>query len=267
MNRETLRVRLTATTAAALNNPIIKCAVWLPRTAPMTFGIVVLLCVIHGFTGLEGDIKGLRATWGHDPEKPLSWLTHAFLHANKGHLTPIILAFAPSGGLIELYLGRTQLAVIILFTAIAAAVMSGISVPEYWDTNSNPVGFSAVADATFVLGVYMGGRVTTVWVATTLTARPMLKKLRDWPWATLGTTVGITTAGLWLTWEIGGEWANQDAAPRVAHSFGMLTGGIAAILIATSTETERNRPLGRPIIGFAITVTLLAILAITIPAK
>ena len=68
-------------------NVFAKKALWLPRTIPMTIGIVVLLCTIHGLAGLEGNIESLRAKWGHDPRKPLSWFTHAFLHTDNGHLT------------------------------------------------------------------------------------------------------------------------------------------------------------------------------------
>ena len=109
--------------------------------------------------------------------------------------------FLPSGALVELYLGKTRLLVIILFTAVAAAGMAGIAVPQYWDTKGNPVGFSAVAHATFVLGVYMGGRITTIWATRTLMAIPSLKLTRDWQWAALGTIVGLTAG--WLVVGLG----------------------------------------------------------------
>ena len=227
----------------------------------MTFGLVVLMCTIHGFANPEDNIEALRAIWGHDPAKPLSWLTHAFLHSDIPHLRDnIFYMFLPSGALVELYLGKTRLLVIILFTAVAAAGMAGIAVPQYWDTKGNPVGFSAVAHATFVLGVYMGGRITTIWAARTLMAIPSLKQTRDWKWAALGTIVGLTAAGLWLDWSIGIEWANQDAAPRVAHTFGMLTGAVVAILLATSDGTGKIRQPGNPLTWFAVALTLIAIL-------
>ena len=266
MSRESLKGHLKLATAAALDNPTIKCFLWLPRTIPMTTGIVILLCSIQGFANPETNIEDIRATWGNDPEKPFSWLTHAFLHTDKGHLALNLMAFWTSGGLVELYLGKVNLAIIILFTAIAAGVISGIAVPEYWDTKSNPIGFSAVAQATFVIGVYMGGRVTTICLGRALTSVPMLRKLRGWPWATFGTPIGIAAAGIWLTWAIAGEWNNPDAAPRVAHSFGMLTGAVIAMLIAT-VDREGKIRLGKPLIGFAITVTIIAILAKTLPQQ
>ena len=233
----------------------------------MTTAIVILLCIIHGFANPETNIEAIRATWGNDPEKPFSWLTHAFLHTDKGHLARNLMVFWTSGGLVELYLGRVKLAIIILFTAIAAGVMSGIAVPEYWDTKSNPIGFSAVAQATFVTGVYIGGQVTTILSGRTLASVPMLRKLQDWPWATVGTPVGIAAAGMWLTWAITGEWNNPDAAPRVAHSFGMLTGAVMAMLIATNVDKEGEIRLGKPLKGFAITVTIITILATTFPPQ
>ena len=156
INLETLRLYLKEPVTVVLDIPPIKWPMWLLRSIPMTTGIVLLLCSIHGFAGLEGDIEGIRATWGHDPGKPFSWLTHAFLHTDNWHLPLNVVVFWTSGGLVELYLGRTKLDIITIFTAVAAAVMSGIAVPEYWHTNSNPIGFSAVAQATFALGVYSG---------------------------------------------------------------------------------------------------------------
>ena len=147
-------VHVKAMVTAVLNTPPIKWAAWLTRMIPMTTGIVLLLCAIQAITGLEEDIAKARATWGLNPENPLSWFTHAFVHNDGGHLALNIMVFWTSGGLVELYLGRSKLAVI-MFIGIAAAVMSVIAVPEYWVTNSNPIGFSAVAQATFVLGVYL----------------------------------------------------------------------------------------------------------------
>ena len=239
-----------------LNDPVIKCVLWPLRTIPVTTGIVTLQCVIHG---IGGDTEDLRATWGHDPGKPFSWLTHAFLHTDNQHLGKNMLMFLPSSGLIELYIGRTKLAAIILFTTIAAAVTSSIAIPEYWDTKSNPVGFSAVAYATFVLGAYMGARIIAIQTTRVLTATPMLKRLQDWPWTTMGTVAGMIAAGIWLTLAIGNEWANQDAAPRVAHSFGMITGGTTAILMAITTDRRRKRRFRKSITGLAIAVSILAV--------
>ena len=118
----------------------------------MTTGIVLLLCTIAGMTGFEEGIADARATWGLNPDNPISWFTHTFLHNDGRHLALNIMVFWTSGGLVELYLGRSKLAVI-MFTGIAAAAMSIIAVPEYWVTNSNPIGFSAVAQAIVVLGV------------------------------------------------------------------------------------------------------------------
>ena len=167
---ETLKVHIKAMVTAVLDTPPIKWAAWLTRTIPMTTGIVLLLCAIAGMIGFEEGIADARATWGLNPENPISWFTHAFLHNDGRHLALNIMVFWTSGGLVELYLGRSKLAVI-MFTGIAAAAMSIIAVPEYWVTNSNPIGISAVAQAIFVLGVYLAWRVITVWLAKTLPPR------------------------------------------------------------------------------------------------
>ena len=262
IDQATLRAQLKSKTVAALDTPHIEWAMWLPRTTPLTTGIVVLLCTIHALTGL-GDIETIRAKWGLDLGTPLSWLTHAFLHTDIVHLTEnTFIVFLPFGGLVELSIGRTKLAIIVVFTAIAAAVMSGIAVPEYWETKSNPVGFSAVAQAISVLGLYMAGRVSTIWVARKLTTTRVLKKFRAWSWAALGTIVGLTAAGIWLALLIGNEWNGTDAAPNVAHSFGLLTGAMITLLIASSADQERNPLLGKPVMGFTIAVIVVAALAV-----
>ena len=235
-----------------LNDPTIKWVFWLPRTIPMTTGIVALLCIIHW---IGGDIEELRATWGHDPMKPFSWLTHAFLHDGNRHLSTNVLMFLPSSGLIELYIGRTKLTAIILFTAVAAAVSASIAVPEYWGINRNPVGLSAVAYATFVLAIYMGARIVAIQATRVLTATPR-------HWATMGTVAGMIAAGIWLTLAIGDEWANKDAVPRVAHSFGMITGGTTAILTAITTDKRENHRFRKSTIGLALAVSILAVLSI-----
>ncbi len=239
---------------------------WLLRTMPITLGTVILLCTIHGFAALEGNIESIRATWGLNPGTPVSWLTHSFLHADRGHLIEnAFLVFLPSGALVELYLGKTKLVAIILATAVAAAVMSAIAVPEYWETESNPIGFSAVAQATFMIGVYIGGRVTTTYLGTILSYVPMFRETRDWPWNTFGAIVGIAAAGMWLTSAIAVEWNNPDVAPRVAHSFGMLIGASIAMLIAPNVDRNEEPHLSRPLIGLAITVTIIAALTASLP--
>ena len=88
INWETLKAHLKSEAAAAADNirPVVKTVVWLPRTVPMTFRIVFLLCIVHGVAGLEGDIEGIRERWRQDPGKPLSWFTYAFLHTDNPRL-------------------------------------------------------------------------------------------------------------------------------------------------------------------------------------
>ena len=225
----------------------------------MTIGTVILLCVIHG---LRGGIDDVRAIWGLDPGKPFSWLTHAFLHYDNYHLMAVTGLFFPSGALIEVYMGKPKLFAVILYTAIAAAVMSGIAVPEYWDTKSNPVGFSAVTNATFGIGVYLGARIITIQAMIALTAKPVLKKVQAWPWPTIGTVAGMIAVGVWLTLAIGKEWTEQDAAPRVAHSFGMITGGTTAILMALTTDRREEQQIEKSTTWIATVMGIIALLYI-----
>ena len=229
---------------------------WVLQKFPVTIGIIALLVLTHL---VRGDIEDLREIWGHDPRKLYSFVTHAFLHTDDGHLVKNLLFFLPSSLLIELHIGRTKFAAFILFTAIAAAGTSGISVPEYWDTNSNPVGFSAVVNATLALGVYMAARIIAIQTMRVPTATQMLKRFQDWPWATIGTAAGMIAAGIWLYLAIGNEWTNQDLAPRIAHSFGLVTGGTAAILMAITIDWKVNHTFWKSTSVLAIVVSVFAL--------
>ena len=256
--------RLRSKARKAFNTQPLEAIVWLPRTVPLTAAVLALLCIIQGLTEL-GDMTTIRATWGFDPAYPHSWLTYAFVHNDRAHLIHnTLLILLPAGGMIELHLGRTRLALLILFAAIAAAVMLAVAVPEYWETGGNPVGFSAVSHAIFVIGVYIGARITFIQLATTLSSRPGFAAIRGGPWPALATLLGLTAAGTWVTVAMSYEWPNQDAAERVAHSFGILAGALAAVLIATTSDKVRARHAGRPLIGFTIAVTLSFILVATI---
>ena len=221
---------------------------WLLWNVPVTTGLVILLCVIHA---VGGDTEDLRTKWGQEPGKPLSWITHAFIHIDLVHIGGNLFYFAPSSALIELYIGRVQLAVIILYAAVTAAVMSGIAVPEYWETRCNPVGFSAVAYATLALGTFIGISIAIIQATRIPAIKTKLKGLQQQPWPTLGTVAGMTAAGIWLTLSLGYEWNSEDAAARVAHSFGMTTGAAMAILLAITTGGRKKQ-------GFRKSTTILA---------
>ena len=225
----------------------------------MTTGVVILLCVIHA---VGGDTEDLRSKWGQEPERPLSWITHAFIHTDIVHIGGNLFYFVPSSALIELYIGRVQLAVIILYTAVTAAVMSGIAVPEYWETRCNPVGFSAVAYATLALRTYIGIRIVTIQATRIPAIKTRLKGLPYQPWPTIGTVAGMTAAAIWLTLSLRYEWNSEDAAPQVAHSFGMMTGATMAALLAISTGRREEQGIGKSVTILAAVVIFVAIISV-----
>ena len=235
------------------NCPVSKAICWLLRDVPVTTGLVILLCVIHA---VGGDIEDLRTKWGQEPQRPLSWVTHAFVHVDFWHIGGNLFYLVPSSALIELYLGRVQLAVIILYSVVTAAVMAGIAVPEYWETRCNPIGFSAVAYAVLALGTYMGVRIVTIQVLRMPVIRTQLEGLQNRSCPTIGTVAGMTAAGFWLVLSLLYEWNSEDSASRVAHSFGMISGVTMATFLAITAEGRKKARLGGP-------ATVLAILAIT----
>ena len=241
------------------NCPVSKAICWLLRDVPVTTGLVILLCVIHA---VGGDIEDLRTKWGQEPEKPLSWITHAFIHTNLLHIGGNLFFFVPSSLLIELHIGKVQLAVIILYTAITAAVMAGIAVPEYWETRCNPVGFSAVAYAILALGTYIGVRIGTIQVLRMPVIRTKFEGLQNRSWPTIGTVAGMTAAGFWLVLSLLYEWNSEDSASRVAHSFGMISGVTMATFLAITAGGRKKTRFGGPATVLAIVVFTIAILSV-----
>lgn len=218
---------------------------WALRTIPLSTGVVVVLCVIHGAVALVWSPAAARGALGLTPGFPLSWFTHAFLHADVAHLALNCAVFWASGGLVELCLGRGKLAVLVLVIVPAAAVMSAMAVPEYWKTHDNPIGFSAVSEATFVLGVYLGAKVFGFLLAGRVPDQMRCGSLQVLPWSLIGTVAALAVTLAWLHHGLGVEWTSMDAAPRVAHSFGMLSGLTAAGTIAVTGADSDVRSLSR----------------------
>ena len=250
-------MRLRELTTSVLGFPPLNWAWWSLRTLPITTGIVVVLCVIHGIVAYVGDPVAARAAFGQRPGDPVSWFTHALLHDSIWHLAFNGAVFWISGGLVELCLGRNKLAVLVVLVAPAAAVMAAIAAPGYWETNANPIGFSAVSNATFVLGVYLGTKVVGFWLARWVPDTMLRGRLQALPWSVIGTVVALAVTLAWLHHGIGGEWGDPDAAPRVAHSFGMLSGLTAVGIVAVNGRSLGDRSLSRFSVGLAITVMVI----------
>ena len=242
-----------------LNCPVSKWICWLLRNVPVTTVLVILLCVIHAVGGDTGD---LRTKWGQEPEKPLSWITHAFIHTNFGHIAGNLFVFIPSSALIELYMGTARLTVIVLYTAVTAGVITGIAVPEYWETRCNPVGISAAAYATLALGTYIGTRIVTIQGPRIPAIKTKLEGLQNLHWPTIGTVAGMTAAGIWLALALVYEWNSEDSAARVAHSFGMISGVTMATLLAITAGGRKKPRLGTSATVLAIVVIIVAIVSV-----
>ena len=140
--------------------------------------------------------------------------------------------------------------------------MSAIAVPEYWDTKSNPVGFSAVTNATLGIGVYLGGRIIAIQSVRALTTKPVLERIQAWPWPPICTAAGIIAVGVWMSLAIGKEWSEPEAAPRVAHSFGLLAGGVTAVFMAITTDRKGEQQVGQSTTWIAAVMGIVALLYI-----
>lgn len=225
---------------AVRNYWMVKLGIWVITKTPVTTGTVILLWIIYNLTGGGEAAEGLIQEWGLAPSKPHTYLTHAFLHFNLWHILTNTTGFWIFGAIMERDLGRAKLAVFALLTAAAAAVITVMAVPEYWDTNGNPAGFSAVANAAFVIGAYIGGCQMAAGLGKALTARVGLirKMTPQWPGETVCSAIGIACAGAAVAWGIQDEWGSTDAAPRVAHMFGTLAGAIVTAMVVKSNKPD-----------------------------
>ena len=225
---------------AVRNNWMVKLGIWLVTKTPVTTGTVILLWIIYNLTGGGEAAEGLIQEWGLAPSKPHTYLTHAFLHFNLWHILTNTTGFWIFGAIMERHLGGARLAVIALLTAVAAAVMTVIAVPDYWETNSNPAGFSAVANAAFVIGAYIGGCKMVAGLGQAVAARIGLirKMTSQWSWETFCSAIGVACAGAAVAWVMQDEWGSADAAPRVAHMFGALAGAMVTAMIVKSNKPD-----------------------------
>ena len=235
---------------AVRSNWAVKLGIWVITKTPVTTGTVILLWIIYSFTGGGEAAEGLIQEWGLAPSKPHTYLTHAFLHFNLWHILTNTTGFWIFGAIMERSLGGAKLAVFTLLTAAAAAVMTVMAVPEYWDTNSSPAGFSAVTNAVFVIGAYIGSRQIAVGLGKAVAARVGLIRTRTsrWPWQTVCSAIGVACAGAAVAWVMHDEWGSSDAAPRVAHMFGTLAGALVIAMVVKSNKRDvSDHPLrGRP---------------------
>ena len=252
-----LNAFLKTTVVAIGGVPPINWCLWSLGTLPVVTTIVVLLCAIHAVVVCTGGTVAAREAWGLALGDPLSWLTHAFLHGDGFHLSYNCIVFWTSGGLIELQLGRARLVAIVVLTIPAAAVMSVIAVPEYWETNANPIGFSAVSLGTFVVGVYLTTRVLVACLTAPLSNVGAFNNVPIQRWMILGNVVAALAMLVWLHHALVVEWNAMDSAPRVAHSFGILSGLTVAGQIAVQSSVPLDRPSSKPVVVFAILIMVV----------
>ena len=192
--------RLREEVNAVRNNWGVKLGVWVITKTPVTTGTVVLLWVvywvIHNLTGGGEAAEGMVREWGLVPSKPHTYFTHAFLHFNLWHILTNTTGFWIFGAIMERHLGGARLGVLVLLSAVAAAVMTVMAVPEYWDNNGNPAGFSAVANAVFVIGAYIGSSQIAAGTGKAVAARiGLIRKLpSESPWQTVCSAIGVAFA-------------------------------------------------------------------------
>lgn len=101
---------------------------------------ILLVLVMAGLDKISDDL-GVRQAWrescGFMPDKLVTYITHAFLHANPGHMTGNLIIFAPFGAFVEMSCGRVWYACSIMLTAVCGTALVAMAIPDYWPSESS----------------------------------------------------------------------------------------------------------------------------------
>ena len=207
------------------------------RAPLLTIMLLVSMCVIE-YTASE---FGYRKTWndslGYIPERPIKYITHAFLHNDGWHLTSNMALLLFFGWPSEKRWGIPLTAAFIGFSVICSGWAAGqLAGTGKWPTEINPVGFSHAAQTLFVTGTY----AAVIGLSNCL--------IRKFPSIALKGLVQPASRALGLLlatgvccWSISGQagWNPDNQTGQVAHAVGALIGG-AFVLFTAMTNHDRN---------------------------
>ena len=120
------------------------------RAPLLTIILIFSMCVIEYMASEFGDRKAWNESFGYIPEKPITYIAHAFLHNGSGHLFGNMALLLCFGWPSEKKWGIPWTLALIGFSVICSGWVAGqLAGTGKWPTEINPVGFSHAAANTF----------------------------------------------------------------------------------------------------------------------
>ena len=181
--------------------------------------------------------KSWNDNFGYIPEKPITYVTHAFLHNSSAHLgcnMAILLFF---GWFSEKWWGIPWTVSLIGFSILFSGWATGhLAGTEKWPDEINPVGFSHAAQTLLVTGTY-----AAVTAILDLLQRKLPEIAARGKLLQASPILALFLALAVCGWSVSGQatWNPTNETGQVAHSAGALIGGIV-VLFAAMTRQDKN---------------------------
>jgi membrane associated rhomboid family serine protease len=212
---------------------------------PMATIAIIAVCAA-AFAAQRAD-PGLTDSWAFGPaigwSEPWRVLTSAFLHGGMAHLVLNMLALWFMGSYVEPLLGRLRFIVVYLLSAVGGSV--GVLLLASAPTTGAVLGQAGVYDSWFSGYVGASGAVFGLFGTVLVLNRHL----------------GRDSSGMYLT--IGINAVYGFIAPNVAwqaHLGGLVTGAVAAGVLAWCAAPERRRLVWPLLLGLLSVLVLLAAL-------
>ena len=212
---------------------------------PMATIAIIAVCAA-AFAAQRAD-PGLTDSWAFGPaigwSEPWRVLTSAFLHGGMAHLVLNMLALWFMGSYVEPLLGRLRFIVVYLLSAVGGSV--GVLLLASAPTTGAVLGQAGVYDSWFSGYVGASGAVFGLFGTVLVLNRHL----------------GRDSSGMYLT--IGINAVYGFIAPNVAwqaHLGGLVTGAVAAGVLAWCAAPARRRLVWPLLLGLLSVLVLLAAL-------
>ena len=181
--------------------------------------------------------KSWNESFGYIPEKPITYITHAFLHDNRSpHLRDNMAVLLFFGWFSEKRWGLAWIAALIGFSILCSGWAAGqLAGTEEWPDEINPVGFSHVALTLCVTGTYAVVIATLNCLQNKFPAIATRDRLQQaGPILALFLALGV------CGWTVSGQaiWNPTNETGQVAHSVGALIGGIMVLFAAMTRQGQ-----------------------------
>ena len=185
--------------------------------------IAIVVFAVSEIFGIQGQARELL---GVQHGREYSLLTHGIVHADWCHLVGNVLALEVFGPFVEKWLGKLLYVLAMPVVAITGAHLTLEMVPEYWDTNDNPVGMSIVTAALGATGLYLGTRNVILITSHQIVRLARNARREAASWAAVAGTAVIVTVVLWA------ESHTTVGPTKIGHTTGAVMGLMFALINA-----------------------------------